>query len=127
MTVRQTVLSILSLEPCYGHQLKAEFIRRTGGVWPMNIGQIHSTLERLERDGLVRKDQPDSLGRAYFSILDAGRDEAAAWLSTPLVKPQLDRNELVMKLAVASTLPGVDISDRPEPSSAVPGILVIHG
>ncbi|WP_130176913.1 PadR family transcriptional regulator [Cryobacterium sp. SO1] len=111
MTVRQTLLSILSLEPCYGHQLRAEFVRRTGGVWPINIGQIHTTLDRLERDGLVQKGNTDSLGRAYFSILDAGRDVVNDWLSIPSVKPQFERNELVMKLAVASTLPGVDVSE----------------
>lgn len=109
MTVRQTLLSILAVEPCYGHQLRAEFERRTGGVWPVNIGQIHTTLERLERDGLVHKGPPDSSGRAYFSILDPGREAVTAWLSTPFVKSQSDRNELVMKLAVASTLPDVDV------------------
>lgn len=110
MAMRETLLSILSLDPCYAHQLKAEFVRRTGGVWPINVGQIHSTLERLERDSLVEKHPSDHLGRVYFSILDAGRELVAAWLASPLLKVQLERNELVMKLAVASTLLDVQVS-----------------
>lgn len=109
MTVRQTLLAILAIEPCYGHQLKAEFTRRTGGVWPINVGQIYTTLERLERDGLVHKGTPDAEGRAYFSILPAGRDAVADWLSTPLVRATSARTEMVMKLAVTATLPDVDV------------------
>jgi len=109
MTVRQTLLAILSIEPCYGHQLKAEFTRRTGGVWPINVGQIYTTLERLERDGLVQKGVPDAEGRAYFSILPAGRAAVTEWLNAPLARTQSARTELVMKLAVTATLPEMDV------------------
>ncbi|KAA9130104.1 helix-turn-helix transcriptional regulator [Microbacterium caowuchunii] len=108
MSVRQSLLAILSQGPCYGYQLRAEFDRRTGGVWPLNVGQIYNTLERLERDGLVAKGDPDEQGHVYYSATDAGRAEAAAWLARPVVRAAPGRDELTVKVALAATLPGVD-------------------
>ena len=41
----------------HGYQLRVAFEESTGGTWPLNIGQVYSTLSRLERDGLVRRDE----------------------------------------------------------------------
>jgi DNA-binding PadR family transcriptional regulator len=108
MSVRQSLLAILAQGPCYGHQLRHEFDRRTGSVWPLNVGQIYSTLDRLERDGLVAKGDTDEHGHVYYAITDAGSLEVAAWLSSPVKRGQASRDELAIKLAVAATLPGVD-------------------
>lgn len=110
MTVRQSLLAILDQSPCYGYQLRGEFDARTGGTWPLNAGQVYSTLERLERDGLITSDGADGEGRVRYSITQAGSAEVAAWLSAP-VQRQAARDELAMKLAVAATLPGVSIAD----------------
>jgi DNA-binding PadR family transcriptional regulator len=110
MTVRQSVLAILDQGPCYGYQLRAEFDRRTGGMWPLNVGQIYQTLERLERDGMVAKSRSDREGRAYYEITDAGRAAVATWLSSPVERQAAARDELAVKLAVAATLPGVDVA-----------------
>lgn len=110
MSVRQSLLAILDQGPCYGYQLRAEFDRRTGSTWPLNVGQIYNTLDRLERDGLVRKGDADEQGHVYYEITDAGSDEVAAWLSTPVSRGQGTRDELAVKIAVASTLPGVDVA-----------------
>ena len=53
MSIRQAMLAILEQGPMYGYQLRAEFEQRTGETWPLNIGQVYTTLTRLERDGLV--------------------------------------------------------------------------
>ena len=53
MSVRQSLLALLREGPRYGALLKADFEARTGGVWPLNVGQVYTTLARLERDGLV--------------------------------------------------------------------------
>jgi DNA-binding PadR family transcriptional regulator len=108
MTVRQSLLAILDQAPCYGYQLRGEFEARTGGTWPLNAGQVYTTLDRLERDGLVSRDGADSEGRVRYVITDAGSVEVAGWLSSPVVR-ESSRDELAMKLAVASTLPGVDL------------------
>lgn len=110
MSVRQSLLAILDQGPCYGYQLRHEFDRRTGSTWPLNVGQIYNTLERLERDGLVSRGDADEHGHVYWSITDAGSAEVASWLSSPVQRGQATRDELAIKLAVATTLPGVDVA-----------------
>lgn len=110
MSVRQSLLAILDQGPCYGYQLRQEFDRRTGSTWPLNVGQIYNTLERLERDGLVDRGEADDQGHVYWRITDAGSAEVANWLSSPVIRAQATRDELAIKLAVAATLPGVDVS-----------------
>ena len=110
MSVRQSLLAILDQGPCYGYQLRAEFDRRTGSSWPVNVGQIYTTLDRLERDGLVAKGDTDEQGHVYYEITDAGRSEAREWLASPVVRASGTRDELPLKLALAATLPGVDVA-----------------
>lgn len=110
MSVRQSLLAILDQGACYGYQLRAEFDRRTGSTWPLNVGQIYNTLERLERDGLVERGTADEQGHVYWEITDSGSTEVASWLSSPVVRGEATRDELAIKLAVAATLPGVDFA-----------------
>ena len=110
MSVRQSLLAILDQGPCYGYQLRHEFDRRTGSVWPLNVGQIYTTLERLERDGLVARGGADEHGHVYWHITSAGSDEVTEWLSSPVARSAATRDELAVKLAVAATLPGVDVT-----------------
>ncbi|WP_036316422.1 PadR family transcriptional regulator [Microbacterium sp. B24] len=110
MSVRQSLLAILDQGPCYGYQLRAEFDRRTGSTWPLNVGQIYNTLERLERDGLVAKDEVDAEGHVYWRITDAGSDAVREWLDSPVERTTGTRDELAIKLSVAATLPGVDVA-----------------
>lgn len=108
VTVRNSLLAILSLGECYGFQAKSEFERRTAGLWPVNVGQIYTTLDRLVRDKLVasRAETPRGGGasRSYFAITDAGRVELARWWAQPAPLLHSDRNELLLKLMLASTL-----------------------
>ncbi|WP_309103318.1 PadR family transcriptional regulator [Microbacterium sp.] len=108
MSVRQSLLAILDQGPCYGYQLRHEFDRRTGSTWPLNVGQIYNTLERLERDALVERGDADAQGHVYWRITDAGSAEVAQWLAHPVRRSAATRDELTMKLALAATLPGVD-------------------
>lgn len=110
MSVRQSLLAILDQGPCYGYQLRAEFDRRTGSTWPLNVGQIYNTLERLERDGLVAKGEVNEQGHVYYEITDPGRVEVRDWLDSPVARSTGTRDELAIKLAVAATLPGVDVA-----------------
>lgn len=63
MSIRQGFLALLSEQPMGGYQLRQEFEARTGGTWPLNIGQAYTTLQRLQRDGLVEP-MPDDDGAA---------------------------------------------------------------
>ena len=109
MSVRRSLLAILDQGPCYGYQLRTEFERRTGSAWPLNVGQIYNTLERLERDGLVLRGSADEQGHVYWEITARGRDDVHAWLGSPVAHGRAPRDELAIKLALAATLPGVDV------------------
>lgn len=110
MSVKQSLLAILSQGECYGYQLRAEFDRRTGGTWPLNVGQIYNTLERLERDGLAERGDADDDGHVFWRITEAGAAAANDWISSPVPATKATRDELAIKLALAATLPGVDVT-----------------
>ena len=104
----------------YGYQLRAEFEQRTGETWPLNIGQVYTTLTRLERDGLVEivghggADETDQADQASdrqvsYRSTESGRSEVSEWFATPVPRSQPPRDELAIKLAIAVTLPGVDV------------------
>lgn len=110
MSVKHSLLALLETEPMYGAQLKSEFERRTGGTWPLNVGQVYTTLGRLERDGLVESDgPPDEEGRIRYRLTDAGQVESTAWWDHAVDPEDQPRTELVIKLALAVTVPGVDV------------------
>lgn len=109
MSVRQALLALLEEGPRYGYQLRAQFEQRTGATWPLNVGQVYTTLTRLERDGLVEGAGTDDEGHVVYRITDAGRGEVAAWFTTPVARTQPPRDELAIKLAIAVTVPGVDV------------------
>jgi DNA-binding PadR family transcriptional regulator len=94
MSIRHALLALLSEGPKYGLQLRQEFETRTGEVWPLNVGQVYTTLQRLERDGLVESDGSGDDGpQKGFRITPAGSDE------------------LVMKVLIAVHTPGVDVGE----------------
>lgn len=109
MSVKHGLLALLESGPRYGYQLRAEFEERTGSTWPLNVGQVYTTLGRLERDGLVRAAGADADGHEMYEITAIGRDEVGAWFSTPVSRTQPPRDELAIKLSLAVTAPGVDI------------------
>ena len=112
MSVRHALLALLSEGPKYGLQLRQEFEAKTGEVWPLNVGQVYTTLQRLERDGLVESDDGESDGpQKGFRITGAGQTELVEWLRTPPGTDVPPRDELVIKVLVALTVPGVDVGE----------------
>ncbi len=111
MSVRQGLLALLDREPMYGYQLKAEFEAGTGQVWPLNIGQVYTTLARLERDGLVEAEEPDGEGHQHYRITATGRDELRTWFATPVRRDSPPRDELAMKLLLALGAGDVSVVD----------------
>jgi DNA-binding PadR family transcriptional regulator len=110
VSVKQALLALLEEQPMYGYQLRHEFERRTGSTWPLNVGQVYTTLARLERDGLVESAGPaDESGQVVYRLTGAGREEVAAWFTTPVERSRPPRDELAIKLALAVTVPGVDV------------------
>lgn len=108
MSVKLSVLAILDQGPCYGNQIRAEFERRTGSIWPLNVGQVYTTLDRLERDGLATRLPGNESGHVLYEITEDGRAAARDWLSTSVDRSAVPRDEFVVKLALAMTLPSAD-------------------
>ncbi len=122
MSVRHALLALLSEGPKYGLQLREEFEANTGQVWPLNVGQVYTTLQRLERDGLVAPLGDDGMPGAggdgtpgapqkAFRITDAGAAELADWLRVPPDLSVPPRDDLVMKILIAARVPGSDVHD----------------
>jgi DNA-binding PadR family transcriptional regulator len=111
MSIRHGLLAMLEQGPRYGYQLRAEFEARTGGTWPLNVGQVYSTLARLERDGLVVPTGQDDEGHVFYGVTDAGRAAVLEWFHTPVRPEARPRDELAIKLALALTVDGVDVRE----------------
>jgi DNA-binding PadR family transcriptional regulator len=112
LSVPHALLALLSEGPKYGLRLQTEFQSRTGEVWPLNVGQVYTTLQRLERDGFVQTDDGEGeRSQKRYRITLAGDRELADWLRTPpdLVPPP--RDELVIKVLVALQVPGTDVHE----------------
>ena len=111
MSVRHALLALLSEGPKYGLQMRDEFEQRTGEVWPLNVGQVYTTLQRLERDGLVASDGEDEGPQKSYRITSEGAAELDTWLRTPPDLSSPPRDELVIKVLVAIRVPGIDVRD----------------
>jgi DNA-binding PadR family transcriptional regulator len=118
MSVRYGLLALLAEEPTHGYQLKTAFERRTGGSWALNIGQVYTTLQRLERDGLVEIDpaahaaagEGERADRTDYRITAAGREQLDAWFATPVVPEGPARDELTIKVLLAIAAGHVDVA-----------------
>jgi len=112
MSIKHGLLALLRTEAKYGYQLRGEFEAATGATWPLNIGQVYTTLTRLERDGLVAAAQGDGDGdgRSMYEITEAGRAELTSWFETPVTRESRPRDELAIKLALALAVPGVNVT-----------------
>lgn len=110
MSVRQSLLALLAEQDRYGYELRQEFELRTGSTWPINIGQVYTTLARLQRDGLIDEvgRQPD--GSVVYRLTEAGRQEVERWWVTPVDRDAPARDEVAIKLAMAVTARGVDVA-----------------
>ncbi|MEE1754426.1 PadR family transcriptional regulator [Streptomyces sp. SP18CS02] len=109
MSIRHGLLALLERGPRYGSQLRSEFESRTGSTWPLNVGQVYTTLNRLERDGMVAQSGEDEAGHALYAITDAGQEELRKWFEKPVDRTSPARDELAIKLAMAVGASGVDI------------------
>jgi DNA-binding PadR family transcriptional regulator len=110
MSVQMSLLAILADGPGYGLQLKNEFESRTGSVWALNVGQVYTTLSRLERDGLVEQHEGEG-GEKLYSISAAGRARLRRWFSSPSPNGTPTRDELVLKIVMSLDSHEIDSRD----------------
>jgi DNA-binding PadR family transcriptional regulator len=114
MSVRNGLLALLATGRHHGYELRKELEERTGSLWELNVGQVYTTLGRLERDGLVvevgqERAQGAGADQRLWALTDAGRAELGDWFATPRERSAPDRDELVIKLTLAASVDGVDL------------------
>jgi DNA-binding PadR family transcriptional regulator len=102
MAVREGLLALLHEGPTHGYQLKNGFEAATGGVWRLNVGQVYTTLDRLERDGLVAAADRD--GQRAYRLTDEGVAALGAWWDAVPADEPPPRDELILKVLLAVTL-----------------------
>jgi DNA-binding PadR family transcriptional regulator len=110
VSVRFGLLALLDKAPSHGYHLKTAFERRTGGSWALNIGQVYTTIQRLERDGLVESIGGGNDDRKAYRITPAGREQLAAWFVSPVVAEAPARDELTIKVLLAVAAGDVDVT-----------------
>lgn len=112
MSVKGALLALLEGGPRHGYDLKQAFEVATGAVWPLNIGQVYTTLKRLERDGLVDAGAETADGSVPYTLTEAGRRALAEWFSEPVERSDPPpRDELAMKLLLALTSGVTEVAD----------------
>lgn len=115
MTVPMAILALLDGAPTHGFDLKRRYDALLGQGRELKYGQVYSTLQRLERDGLasgVGLEQGAGADRKLYAITSAGVTELEAWLASP--EPTSGRpSELFTRvvLALVSGRPAAEILD----------------
>jgi DNA-binding PadR family transcriptional regulator len=107
--MRNAILALLADSSGHGYDLKVRLETAFGAAWPsVNIGQVYSTLGRLERDHLVESEavaQESRPEKRVYRLTATGREELSAWLVAPTEAPRLT-DDFFMKLLLAG-LPGL--------------------
>ena len=110
MSVKYGLLAILEEAPSHGYNLKTSFERRTGGSWALNIGQVYTTIQRLERDGLVESIGGADDDRREYRITPLGREQLSSWFDSPVVAEAPTRDELTIKVLLAVAAGDIDVT-----------------
>ena len=101
--MRYPFLALLANGPAHGYELRQGLEQRFGDVLPrLNAGQVYTTLQRLERDGLVAgRDVPeDGRQKRVYELTPSGREALEEWVATPSAATRL-RDEFFLKLVLA--------------------------
>lgn len=108
MGIKEGLLALLADGPRHGYQLKLDLETATGDAVTINVGQVYTTLQRLERDGLVEDGGTDAEGRAIYRITKPGIAALRDWVSRPEDLAAAGRDEISIKVLLALFTPGLD-------------------
>jgi len=100
VALKEGLLCLLAVGDSYGYELKSQLEAATADTWQVNIGQIYTTLQRLERDGLVVHSDAND-GRVIYSLTEAGRLAASEWMAKPVDLAVAGRDEISLKILMA--------------------------
>jgi DNA-binding PadR family transcriptional regulator len=108
---KYALLGMLAKQPQHGYDLKSRFEDALGGTWPLNIGQVYTTLARLERDGFVEAEtvpQNRAPDRRVYALTRSGAAELDRWLAEPMGDSVALKDEVFVKALVCAFVPGSD-------------------
>lgn len=80
MAVRESLLCLLVAQQNYAFRLHHELVSRIPARAQLNVGQTYSTLERLQKAGLVAQTGTNDEGLPVYRATEAGRRAAHDWL-----------------------------------------------
>ncbi|WP_166984648.1 PadR family transcriptional regulator [Canibacter zhoujuaniae] len=96
--VKHALISLLTLGDAYGSQLGSEILCRSGHK--LNTGQIYSTLDRLQSEGLVTTTGATADGLQLLSVTEAGAQAVHNWAKTPAES----YTDMVAKVSLLATV-----------------------
>lgn len=108
MGIKEGLLALLAAGPRHGYQLKLDLEAATGDAININVGQVYTTLQRLERDALVEGGGQDDEGRAIYEITQRGVAALREWVSKPEDLAAAGRDEISIKVLLALYTEGLD-------------------
>lgn len=108
MGIKEGLLALLADEPKHGYQLKLDLEAATGDAISINVGQVYSTLQRLERDGLIRGGERDTDGREIYEVTETGREALTRWTMEAVDLAAAGRDEVSLKVLIAMSTAGLD-------------------
>ncbi len=110
MSLKFGILGLLAEQPLHAYAVKTRFQDLLGGSWEVNIGQVYTTLQRLERDGLVTPaEQRGDRGKVPYRLTEVGHEALEIWLAEPESEPQQLREEIYLKLLLAARVANGDL------------------
>lgn len=105
MSLKYGILGLLAEQPLHGYEVKTRYEALFGGTWDLNIGQVYTTLQRLERDGWVGEiGERGDRGKQRYGLTETGQAALQDWLQAPEDEPQQLRQDIYLKLLLISRL-----------------------
>lgn len=99
--LKYALLALVARAPQHGYELKTAFEELLGGTWMLNIGQVYTTLSRLEQDGLIEAtivSQELLPDRKVYSLTQLGQKELDRWMDEPVSGLIRLRDEVFLKV-----------------------------
>lgn len=104
MSIKYAILGLLARKAAHGYELKKGFEAVAGPHWALNVGQVYTTLGRLEAEGLVEPEEGARAGareRQTYYVTAKGLDALGGWVREPVGRTPPVRDELQVKLLFA--------------------------